>query len=641
MRYGHEPPEAPTYLGKNQLPLPPEWLRDSGDEPPTSAAQARARTGASGLAPLPPRVQTERSDARPALVSPRHARSTHAPAPEPAAPALPPKAHATPAPALAKKDKSVSAKSASKSASASASGSARSASAASASAPSAPSASSSKRSKSVSAPPPAEPGPASNASNPALDPAMVAAAMSAIDPMQIPVPPELAGSIYSWIRRLALQADLHGADRVLRDALLDLTSSLSVSIVYPGAEGLWSLGNDDEIPRDAGPIIAVAQARKAIISSHTALVPVITSSETVAVVLLTRNPRNPAYHPVEQVAMIALARESAAILHHLAVQHIQRQNEIKQDKGALYRAEALEAHRSRGTEGAAMLLSPSWTKIAYPLLIVTILVGCVLGIVIHVPTYSTGTGMVVYPGTTIAAPAGGTVDEILVKDDQEVKAGQVLIRLHSEQESAELAAAQREYDALTQQYLFDGNDQNLKAQLATAITRVDRARAAVDLRIVRARRAGTVSDIRVHISQAVQPGEPVLQIVAPGTEPEVVAFLPGRDRPRLRAGQTIQIELEGYKKTREFATISNISSEVIGGNEAAKYLGITAADQLKLQNTGESFVIVHAKLPTRTFQTEQRTYRYHHGMVSKTEVKVRNQPFVVTLLPALEKYLPD
>ena len=626
MRYGHEPPEAPTYLGKNQLPLPPEWLRESGTEPPTSAARSRAAAGE--LPPLPPRVKTERSSAKPVMVAaPRLARGSEPPAPALPLPPSPPaaKAHATPPPAVTpKKEKSVSAPK-------------------SASAPSRPSASASNKSRSATPSQPSLP-PASNPSQPAIDPAALAAAaaaMGAIDPMQIPVPPELSGSIYGWIRRLALQADLAGADRILRDALLDLTSSLSVSILYPGAEGLWSLGNDDEIPRDIAPIIAVAQARRAIVSSHSAIVPVLTSSETVAVVLLTRNPRNPAYHPVEQVAMIALARESAAILHHLAVQHLQRQNEIKADKGALYRAEALEAHRSRGTEGAAMMLSPSWTKIAYPMLIVTIVAACVLGIVIHVPTYSTGTGIVSYPGLPITAPAGGTVDEILVKDDQEVKQGQVLVRLHSEQESAELAAAQKEYDALTQQYLFDGNDQNLKTQLASSITRVDRAKAAVDLRLVRARRNGTVSDLRVHVSQAVQPGEPVLTIVSPGTEPEIVAFLPGRDRPRLRAGQTIQVEIEGYKKVREFATIKDVSNEVIGGQEAAKYIGLAQSDALKLANTGEAWVIVHAKLPSRTFQTEQRTYRYHHGMVAKTEVKVRNQPFVVTLLPALEKYLPD
>src|SRR5689334_10375712 len=56
----------------------------------------------------------------------------------------------------------------------------------------------------------------------------------AFDPHTVPLPPELATNVYSWLRRLALQADLAGADRLLRDALVDLTSALSVVLIYAG-----------------------------------------------------------------------------------------------------------------------------------------------------------------------------------------------------------------------------------------------------------------------------------------------------------------------------------------------------------------------------------------------------------------------
>ena len=46
-------------------------------------------------------------------------------------------------------------------------------------------------------------------------------------------------------------------------------------------------------------------------------------------------------------------------------------------------------------------------------------------------------------------------------------------------------------------------------------------------------------------------------------------------------------------------------------------------------------------MPKRTFITEQREYHYFHGMPATTEVKVQSKPFLVTLLPALEKYFPD
>src|SRR4030095_7213203 len=104
-----------------------------------------------------------------------------------------------------------------------------------------------------------------------------------------------------------------------------------------------------------------------------------------AFITLPRNPRQPAYQPIEQIAMIALAREAAPILHHLAVQHLQHASEIKADKGSLYRGEALEAHRTRGQEGALVQLSPAWVKRAYPILVVAMLAAVGFALLIRVP----------------------------------------------------------------------------------------------------------------------------------------------------------------------------------------------------------------------------------------------------------------
>lgn len=462
-----------------------------------------------------------------------------------------------------------------------------------------------------------------------------------IDPLQIVVPPELGGPIYSWVRRLALQADLQTADRVLRDALCELTSSLSVSIVYPGQDGLWTLGGDDEIPREAAPIVAVAQARRALIAPHTALIPVVTTSETIAVILLTRNPRNPGYLPVEQLAMLGLARESAAILHHLAVQHLQRAQELLVDKGSLYREEALHAHRTKGQEGSLVQLSPAWVKRAYPMLVGAIALAFVFALFITVPTYSTGMGLVVLEGTSITAPAGGTVDQVMVQPGQAVKAGTILVKLQAAAEVDELVNARTEHEAATRAYLFDQSDENIKKQLASTAARLVTALSKVNQRTIRATRAGTVSDIRVRPGNLLQPGDHILTIVDAGkTEPEIIAFLPATDRPRLTVGMPLQVELAGYTKSREIATITFVSPEAIGSNEAAKYVGATIADALKIPQGG-SYVIVRGRLPGRTFQTEHHTFSYHHGMQAKTEVKIASKPFLVSLLPALEKYLPE
>jgi multidrug resistance efflux pump len=466
--------------------------------------------------------------------------------------------------------------------------------------------------------------------------------VGAVDPMAISTPPELAGPIYSYIRRLALQADLTGADRVLRDALAELTSSLSCSIVYPGQDGLWTLGADDEIPRDAQPLVAVATARRAVIATHMALIPVVTTSETVAVITLTRNPRQPAYQLVEQVAMVALAREAAPILHHLAVQHLQRATEIKADKGSLYRGEALEAHRTRGQEGTLVQLSPTWVKRAYPLLVITMLVAIGFAIFVKVPTYSSGTAVIVFEGSTsITASAGGTVDKVFVKDNEAVKKGDPLVRLASPEEAAQLAQSETEWRDTQIQFLFDSTDEQVRKSLMTAATARDHALARVEARTVRAPRDGVVTNLHVKEGLAVQLGSYVMQITDENSEIEVLAFLPGADGPRIRDTMPLQLELDSYTKARAIATITRVQSDAVSGSEVAKLGGDMLAESIAKDLQAGTWIAVRARLPSRTFKAEHSTYNYHHGMHAKVEVKVRSKPFLITLLPALEKYLPE
>ncbi|HEX3477277.1 MAG TPA: HlyD family efflux transporter periplasmic adaptor subunit [Kofleriaceae bacterium] len=470
--------------------------------------------------------------------------------------------------------------------------------------------------------------------------------MGALDPLATPTPPELAGSIYAHIRRVALQADLAGADRVLRDALAELTSSLSCTIVYPGADGLWTLGADDELPKDTQPLVAVATARRALISSHTALIPVITTTETVAVVALARNARQPAYQPVEQIAMVALAREVAPILHHLAVQHLQRATEIKADKGSLYRGEALEAHRNRGNEGQLVHLTPSWVRRAYPMLVLALLIAVGFAIFVRVPTYSTGTAVVVFEGSTsVTATIGGTVDKVFVKENEAVKKGDPLVRLNTPDEAAQLTAAETEWRDQQIQFLFDPTDDQARKQMKTAATQRDQALARVDARTIRAPRDGVVTNLHVKEGVALSSGGYVMQITDENSEIEVLAFLPSKDSPRIREKMELQLALDGYTKARVKGTITHVQSDAVSGTEAAKLGGEMLAEsiarELQANTLTTSWTTARARLPARTFKAEHNIYNYHHGMHAKVEVKIQSKPFLVTLLPGLHKYLPE
>jgi membrane fusion protein (multidrug efflux system) len=463
---------------------------------------------------------------------------------------------------------------------------------------------------------------------------------ASFDPLAIPLPPELAPSIYGWLRRLALQADLPGADRLLRDAVADLTSALNIIIIYAGPDGLHSLGANDEMPKDEEPIMAVAKSRRAIVSTHTAYLPICTTSETIAVIALSRKSAQPAFTLVDNVTMAAIARESAAVMHHLVVQHLQRRTELESDKKSLYRPEALESHRKKGQEGVVAELSPGWVKRTYHVLIVALIAAIVFAVFIEVPTYSSGSGIVFFKGTPVTAPSAGTVDAVFVQGGQEVHKGDILVKLRAEKEEADLKQASTELEAALQQYLYDRTDETIRKSVISGQAAAKRAEDALEQRTVRARAAGTISDIRIRNGSPLEFGAPILTIVPPGTEPEVWAYLPGSDRPRLRAGMPLQVDLIGFQKTREKALIYEVGRDVIGANEAKRSLGLELADAIKLAQDGGTFVLVKARLPKRTFKAKGRLYNYHHGMPVKNEVRVESKRFLVTLLPSLEKYLP-
>lgn len=356
--------------------------------------------------------------------------------------------------------------------------------------------------------------------------------------------------------------------------------------------------------------------------------------------MLTRNPRNPAYHPIEQIAMIALAREAGAIIHHLVIQHMQHQREVQMDKGSLYRGEALEAHRTRGTEGEVINLSPTWVKRCYPLLCFAIIIGLAASIMISVPTYSSGMGIIMYPSKTTGSPAAGTIESIKVKPGQEVKAGDIVATLNSENERIELENAVTEYDNIKFAFLFDQTDENARKSLAAAAARVEKAKAVMATKVIRAKHSGVVGELKTKDGKGVTPGGPIISVYEKNALPELVAFLPGSDISRVKIKQTAQVELIGYKRARDMVPVTEVTREVIAGEDVERYVGAANMQALKLGAAGTNYVVIKAKMPGY-FTTEKTKRPFYHGMLAKVEVEVQNKPFLATLLPAIEKYLPE
>ena len=179
----------------------------------------------------------------------------------------------------------------------------------------------------------------------------------------------------------------------------------------------------------------------------------------------------------------------------------------------------------------------------------------------------------------------------------------------------------------------------------TAATQRDQALARVEARTIRAPRDGVVTNLHVKEGVAVQPGSYVMQITDENSEIEVLAFLPSKDSPRIREKMEMQLALDGYTKARVKGTITHVQADAVSGTEAAKLGGDMLAEsiarELQASTLTTTWTTARARLPARTFKAEHNTYHYHHGMHAKVEVKIQSKPFLVTLLPGLQKYLPE
>ncbi|MEO8554343.1 MAG: HlyD family efflux transporter periplasmic adaptor subunit [Kofleriaceae bacterium] len=460
---------------------------------------------------------------------------------------------------------------------------------------------------------------------------------AAFDPNALPLPPEIGPAVFGWVRRLALQADLTSADRLLRDAIADLTSSLSVVVIYAGPDGFYSLGPDGEMPKDQTPILAVGKSRRALVGPHSGFIPIATATETIAVIQLVRNARQPAFGEAEYLTMAAIARECAAVLHHLVVQHLQGRHEHQLDQKSLYRPEALQYHRKKGSEGVVTQLSPGWVRRAYPVLAISLTVALVAGIVLRVPTYSSGFGMIKYPSTPVVSQTSGNVDKMYVRAGDIVHVGQPLLKLSSQKEDADYLQYKVEAENAIFTFLADDQDDQAKKSVRSATAALAHSQAQQDQRVIRANADGRISDLHTGEGEPVQPGAQLMSIIKPGTLPEVWAYLPATDRPRIKRTMDIQVEVTGFRAKRAHLPIKYISMEAVGAAEVRRELGQQLADAVKVAPES-SYTLVRATFPIDTIKVGKKTFELHEGMATKVDIQIENRPFLSTVFPLFEKY---
>ncbi|MBK8238974.1 MAG: HlyD family efflux transporter periplasmic adaptor subunit [Nannocystaceae bacterium] len=298
----------------------------------------------------------------------------------------------------------------------------------------------------------------------------------------------------------------------------------------------------------------------------------------------------------------------------------------------LFRAQAIEAHRRGTTLGSPLHVVPGWIRWSMRAVGLVVASAAVFAATVRVGDYARGPAVIRMEGRQVLASlAAGSVTEIPVQPGQRVRAGAVLLRLDDGPQRAELEHAVGEYELLLGRLLREPDDEGLRKQLASLDVAAKLARSRLDERVLVAPQDGTISDIRVRVGQAVQPGDALVAVDRPDSRPLVVAMLPGHERPRLSGDRTrMLLELDGFPRIRVPVEVRSIADEVVGPAEALRFLGKDQDGAVELHGP---VVMVEASIDGNEFESDDGSYRFYDGMQGALEIEVDSRTLLESVLP--------
>src|SRR5438552_14190419 len=160
-------------------------------------------------------------------------------------------------------------------------------------------------------------------------------------------------------------------------------------------------------------------------------------------------------------------------------------------------------------------------------------------------------------GVTVSADLPGIVESIDFESGHGVNAGDVLVRLDTSQERAQLAAAEAQRDLtrlnlersrqlLEKQVVAQAEYDRIAAEAKQAEARVGEIRATIERKTIRAPFAGMLGIRQVNLGQYLAGGDPVVPLQS--LDPIFVNFtVPQQEVGRLRVGGEVRVTAEGAK----------------------------------------------------------------------------------------------
>lgn len=352
--------------------------------------------------------------------------------------------------------------------------------------------------------------------------------------------------------------------------------------------------------------------------------------ETHALLVAIRPKEGNPFDARERAWMDLLSAFVAPMLSHVA----SRQADARVDEAepfSPFRDEAIANHNLGLTRGDLVRVTPRWIAPAGWLVASLLLLATLLFALAEVDQYSTGIGIVrAGDRVSLVCRESGTLEEVLVGPGDHVAEGQVLARLDARDARADRDRLDEEFHAQLRKRMRDPSDEgaghgvlSLRGQLEVAVSRVRQ-------REIRAPHAGFVADVRGRPGQPCRPGDTVVTMSRPAEQMELLALLPGDDRPQLAEGAMLRFELPGYRHEYQWFRITEIGDGVIGPTEASRLLGPEVGDLAPQEGPR---VVVRAVIPKETFDADGVSYAYHDGMYGHAEVRLRREPLVNLLLP--------
>jgi membrane fusion protein, multidrug efflux system len=196
-------------------------------------------------------------------------------------------------------------------------------------------------------------------------------------------------------------------------------------------------------------------------------------------------------------------------------------------------------------------------------------------------------------GVTVAADLPGLVSRIEFDSGKKVRAGDVLVRLDTRQEQAQLesAEAQRSLATVTFERMKGLREKGIAsqaeydtaaAQHKQTVAQTGETRASIGRKTIRAPFSGVLGIRQVNLGQYLRPGDPIVELQS--LDPIYVNFdVPQQQLGELQIGAEVRVTAEGIEKSAGTGTITAVNSIVDQGTRNVQIQATLANPEEKLR----------------------------------------------------------